>query len=266
MVQVDTKAIFAALDGFAWRSDPLKAYPKYVFEDMFKALKEERGTVVRTPMRDPIALSCHIQCSDSIHQGAFQMLAAFGRPLIFNNTCSSNHQMAETFVPAGARAYIGTLWAVGNTCATQAARVFYAELLNDGSMLRAFTAMSCAIKEKQFRDVYIFWGLHFSTLTKPDRKSDERLFAALLHAYVMWLRRARTAMEADVKRNGVEYVEFLRHEIFRLLTPERLHKLMSLSEPGLDKEAEAPLADDDIARGPNELVLRSEVRGRRSEA
>ena len=85
--------------------------------------------------------------------------------------------------------------------------MFYAELLNDGSMLRAFTAMSCAIKEKQFRDVYIFWGLHFSTLTKPDRKSDERLFAALLHAYVMWLRRARTAMEADVKRNGVEYVD-----------------------------------------------------------
>jgi hypothetical protein len=265
MVHVETKAIFTALDGFAWRSDPLKAYPKYVFEDMFKALKEERGTIVRTPMRDPIALSCHIQCSDSIHQGAFQMLAAFGRPLIFNNTCSSNHQMAETFIPAGARAYIGTLWAVGNTCATQAARTFYAELLKHGSMLRAFTATNRAIKEKQYRDVYIFWGLHFSTLPKPDRKSDEKLFAALIHAYVMWLRKTRTAMEPDVKRNSVEHVEFLRHEIFRLMTPERLQQLMTLSEPGLDEETEAPLADDDVARGPNELVLRSEVRRRRYE-
>jgi len=67
MVRVHRKLIFKRLDGFPWMSKPLKGFPRYVFEDMTKAMKENDDEVIRTRFDSKIALSCHIQCSDSIH-------------------------------------------------------------------------------------------------------------------------------------------------------------------------------------------------------
>jgi len=264
MVHVETKAIFIALDGLKWRSEPLKTYPKYVFDDMFLALKEDRGRTTRQRVPDPIALSCHIQCYDSIHQGAFQQLAAFGRPIIFNNTCSSNYEMAGMFAAAGARCYIGTLWAVGNTTAIQAAGVFYAEVLKHGNLLAAFASMTKSIRDKQYKDVYIYWGLPFSSMPKPTHKSQDKVFAALVEAGRIWLRKIGTATNPEVKRNCIEKLQFLRSEILKLFTQGRLDQLQDFdpSAPDQYERTLPPASPDELARAVSEVTLSSELRKR----
>ena len=265
MVRVETKAIFVALDGLKWRSESLKTYPKYVFDDMFVALKEDRGKITRQRVHDPIALSCHIQCYDSIHQGAFQHLAAFGRPVVINNTCSSNYEMAVMFAAAGARCYIGTLWAVDNTTAVRAATVFYREALKHGNVLAAFAGMTKSIKNRQCRDVYICWGLHFSSMAKPAHKSLDKVFAALVDAGRIWVRKTAMAPNPEIKRNCVEALKFLRNEILQLFVPGRLDQLRDF-DPSVTDEYErtlAPASPDELARATSEMTLRSEVRKRK---
>ena len=264
MVNVQSKAIFIALDGLKWRSEPLKTYPKYVFDDLFLALKEDRRQITRQRVHDPIALSCHIQCYDSIHQGAFQHLAAFGRPVIFNNTCSSNYEMASMFAAAGARCYIGTLWAVGNATAIQAASVFYGEVLKHGSVLVAFAGMTKSIRDKQYRDVYIYWGLPFSSMHKPVHKSQDKVFAALVEAGRIWQKKTAMAPNPEIKRNCIEKLQFLRTEVLRLFTQGRLDQLQDF-DPSVPDQYERmlpPASPDELARAVSEMTLSSELRKR----
>jgi hypothetical protein len=111
-VFLSRKAIFRKFDGLQWMSPELdkQDIPTYVFDDMKNALAlkdEPDGSEKRVRVRDPIYGSCHIQCHDSIHQGDFQSLAGSSSPVIFNNTCSSWHEIATSFVAAGCRGYIG---------------------------------------------------------------------------------------------------------------------------------------------------------------
>lgn len=140
-VRVERKMIFAALDGVPWVNNPLSKYARYVGDDMMEALKKDKDKLKRTPVSIPIALSCHIKCYQGFHQGAFDHLAAITSPIIFNNSCSSSHELAVSFIGAGARVYIGTLWNVGNQTAVDAATAFYAKLLADGNVLDAFGEM-----------------------------------------------------------------------------------------------------------------------------
>src|SRR5690606_3848043 len=43
-----------------------------------------------------------------------RVLAANGTPIVINNACWSWHDLAERFIMAGARAYIGTLYPVND--------------------------------------------------------------------------------------------------------------------------------------------------------
>ena len=140
----------------------LEAFPKYVFEDMLKAIKsEEQEQINRTPYRSPIALSCHIQCHTSIHQGDFERLSGFGNPVVFNNTCASSHQLAVNLLDAGARCYIGTLWRVGNETARQAAISFYESVLQQRNLLAGFHQM---LEQSTLRGIAIsmFSGVYTS--------------------------------------------------------------------------------------------------------
>ena len=159
MVRVQRRLIFKSFDGFPWMSPPLKSYPRYVFEDMMVAMRlDPDNKVLRVPFKSKIALSCHIQCADSIHQGEFHGLAGFGHPFVFNNTCSSSHEIAAMIIRAGARSYIGTLWSIGNETAKRAAKAFYESLVQQGNLLSAFFAMNKTIINEQYENVYIFWG------------------------------------------------------------------------------------------------------------
>jgi hypothetical protein len=256
MVRVHRKAIFKRFDGFAWLSKPLKEMPRYIFEDMTKAMKQDER-VIRTRFDSKIALSAHIRCSESIHQGDFDTLAGYGSPIVFNNTCSSSHELAAMLIDAGARSYLGTLWGVGNETAKNAALVFYKEALISGNILNAFHAMTLSLNKKKYRNVYILWGLHLSSFEKPASRSDGALFHALVASYLMWMKKITTTKDPEVKRNSIPVVRFLMEAIASNFSEERLKELVDFDPQDIDEEERvAPqCAADEFSGGMREMDI-----------
>ncbi len=85
--------------------------------------------------------------------------------VVFNNTCFSSSEVAKFFLFNGARAYIGTLWGIDNNAAVLGAKTFYTEAFS-GTILGTFYDAVNAIRETHSRNVYMYWGLHFTTLTR----------------------------------------------------------------------------------------------------
>ena len=250
MAQLTQKMIYQRFDGFKWGSPELRMLPAYIFDDMSVAMREGEK-VIRVPVKDPIAFSCHIECYGGLHQGAFHSLSDIGRPVVFNNSCSSSHELSPIFVDAGARAYIGTLWRVGNITAKNAAIAFYTELFRAGSLLSAFHSMVKLQTRDKDANVYIFWGLHFSTLKKPTEKSDDRIFGALLHSFLMWMRKIQTTADPVIERNAIPIAEFLQQELLASFTPDRLKALQEFDIAELTKssQSEPDEEDDGFTRG-----------------
>ena len=231
------KAIFRKFDGLLWMSPELdkQDIPTYVFDDMKNALSlkdEPNGSEKRVEVRDPIYGSCHIQCHDSIHQGDFQSLAGSSSPFIFNNTCSSWHEIATTFVAAGARGYIGTVWDVNNSSATTAANAFYREVLSRGYLLDAFREMGETVRQTEDRDIYIFWGLHFSTLKSPSRKSARKILEHLSGSFQSILRKFHASKSPKIQQRYAPVLDFLYAKLMEGATGQQLAQLRQLG-PGL---------------------------------
>jgi hypothetical protein len=246
-VLVTRKLIFRRFDGLPWMSEELKKLPQEVFEDMRKAfsLSEESSNTTRVWTNHPIYTSCHIRCHDSIHQGELHSIASGGCPVIFNNTCSSWYEIAANFLSAGARAYIGTLWKIGNITARDAAKEFYRQVLSHGRLLDAFHAMNNSIKSTKYQNIYLYWGLHFATLNRPSEKSDQKVFNALVASFVLWLRHYHAAQDAEVKRNCVPILNFILSEIDSNFTPEHRARLQSEVSSRLPEESRSFPGDEE---------------------
>jgi hypothetical protein len=257
VAQVTRKMIYHRFDGHKWGSLALRQIPQYVFIDMNLAMRENEEGVVRVPVNYPIAFSCHIRCRDGLHQGAFQTLSDIGRPLVFNNTCSSSHELSPIFVSAGARCYLGTLWEVGNDTAVNAAKTFYNKAMTDQSLLSSFHEMVKLPARKKDIDVYIMWGLHFSTLRKPPQRSDDPVLGALFHSFLMWMRKITTTDDPVVARNGVHIVAFLYKQLALNFDPGRLADLKNIDRGALREMMDRlPIEDEEEAtRGYDNVVV-----------
>ena len=263
MVKVESKCIFVALDDIRWMSRELKSYPGYIFKDLLKALKPSADGVVRERVKKPIALSCHIRCVDSIHQGAFQSLAGVSHPVVFNNTCSSSHEMAASFIAAGARAYVGTLWAIDNSVAIEAANTFYKAALSGGTILNGFAAMNAHVRDKRHSNIYILWGLHFSCLHRPAGKSDAGVSLALAQTLRQLVEAIRKTDDPKGKRRLVADARFVRNEILRLAASEHLSAVdgADAEEEGRLLEAECTEEEADVdGRNLPEFIVGTELR------
>ena len=236
-VKVEEKIIFAKLDGGPWTQRPLSMFPRYLGDDMIQSLRDDKARSKRTPVDVPIALSCHIKCYQSFHQGMFDHLAAYASPIIFNNSCSSSHELASSFLATGARCYIATLWRVGDSTAQQAALAFYDSLLSGGKVLPAFSAALRSIDNNRYKDIYILWGLHFTSLARPAMKSDEQIIAGLATGYEMWVRKFATAKDEEVRRNSFPNVKFLISELRRRIPPERMRQFLA-DKPEIERSSE----------------------------
>jgi hypothetical protein len=257
VAQLTQKMIYHRFDGHKWGSPLLREIPQYVFIDMNAAMRENEAGVIRVPVNYPIAFSCHIRCHDGLHQGAFQTLADLGRPLVFNNTCSSSHELAPILVSAGARAYLGTLWEVGNTTAVQAAKTFYSKAMKDQNLLAAFHEMVKLPTRSKDANVYILWGLHFSTLRKPAQRSDDAILGALLQSFLMWLHKVTTTGDPAIARNGIPIVAFLYKQLVLTFGPERLAELENIDREAMRKMMESLPSDDEenATRGYDNILI-----------
>jgi hypothetical protein len=208
-VEVVTKSFLKSLDASPWGSPELKdqQLPEYVYSDMTKALatkEQPKGAVVRAEKRR-VPGSSSIRCIDGDHLGMVRSLASHDAPFVFNNSCWSWSYISEFFLSAGARAYIGTLWAIDNLVAARAAKAIYTRSLGGMTLAEALQTAVQEITNDDQRDIYVLWGLHFSTLREGRslRESLDRVFGRLSSSVFRWIEAASHASTPDVKNNAL---------------------------------------------------------------
>lgn len=213
LIQVTSKAIFRALDGLPWNSADRKnlGYPPEVYEDMRRVMFDKESW--KTSSRRPIPVvrsSCHVQCSNGMHQGMFRSIAAYSHPFIFNNSCWSWSDIANSFLTSGAKAYVGTLWAIDNTVATVGARSFYeAAVDRHETIIDAVHEALTAIDASGDRGIYMLWGLHFSTIPAPTSldESGSSVVAAMIDELQMQIDYLPRASGDDARQNASEAIK-----------------------------------------------------------
>jgi len=182
---------------------------------MRKALfdgKLGKNAASRRETKEPIVGSCHVKCYDSIHQGMFWALASHSSPVIFNNTCSSWNEISHFFIAGGSRGYIGTLWSIENAVAKSSAEGFYKNLW-ERTILEATFEMNKAICNSRNANIYIYWGLHFSTMRKPTGEGRVKVLRELLRAFFRWVEKAASTKIEEIEKNSVYILQFIYSEL-----------------------------------------------------
>lgn len=250
MVAVHRKVFPRTLDGLRWMSSELEEHglPSHVSLDMWKCMLESKGARKK---KGRIAMSCAIACADTIHQGQFHALASYSSPIVFNNTCWSWAEVAGFFLACGARGYIGTLWAVENDAAVIAARTFYENLFR-GTVLSASHKAVKSIDRTPSKDIYIYWGLPFTTLPAPQSlaRAKNAVRKELIHAIERWVRKIESTKIPEVRVNSIPILRMLVRELLSNFPSElarQFEKKVKIRIPDfeardLDESREPPAA------------------------
>lgn len=247
LIPVHRKIIFRKFDGFKWMSSELEQQniPPFVFLDLEKNLREKGISTEAKRMRveEPIPNSCHIKCYDSIHQGVFTHIASHGSPVVFNNTCASWSDISECFIAAGCRGYIGTLWNIDNVIATVSARAFY-QALFERNVINAFFKMVKSTNSSLDKDIYIFWGLHFSTIKKPGVPGNLSVLQELIRSVYLWMDFIHRVEIPELRRNAREILCYVLNEIANNFEKEDFRNLGDLLTGKEDETKGTPLPLD----------------------
>ena len=226
LIPVLVKRIWRELNGFKWKSKELKAQniPSSVYAELanFVGTSENIDRSNRVLVQD----SAHIKCNHFIYQAMFRHLAAGHSPFVFNNTCSSWSDIADSFIGVGAKGYLGTLWDVNNGVAKETAELFYSHIFDKTFLLSFYLALD-ASKGTNDENNYIFWGLHFSLMAKGRNISFSRRIVLyhLKRSLKTWKAKLKETtnpeQREDIKRfiewNARCQVENFKKEIIRII-------------------------------------------------
>jgi hypothetical protein len=231
LVMVSKKMLWRKLDGIEFGSHEFiaKKYANHIFVDMqLEIEKHVRERQIDIVHKEFIANSCSVHCSDHIYQALFDIVSSYHTsPFIFNNSCWSWSAIAESFLFAGVRGYIGTLWNIDTDVASAAAKEFYSNI-KDSTILKALHQSRKVAEQTNSENVYIFWGLHFATITEAEglNKSRKNVCKFLLNSYDRWNEKEQNAPNEATRRNIKQLANWdfdLLFEDFRTETRE-LHR------------------------------------------
>lgn len=214
--KVETKRLPRKFDGLTWGSKEFKeaTLPNTVFADMHKSLGNRENQ--ESSVEIIVPGSCHIKCVDSIYQAMFHHLAAMQSPIIFNNTCWSWSDVADSFIGVGARGYIGTLWNINNEIATRSAKVFYENVFQKPIIIALHEALKTSKKTKD-EDIYIYWGLHFTSLVPSIKLEASRLvtFSRIMDSIDIWKRKLKQTKIPEHKKTIEGIIDWLSRKLAR---------------------------------------------------
>ncbi len=220
---VQHKTFFKKFDGLKWKSKELKdKYPHYVFSDMQNAMSISKASKKKVLKKSIVVTnSCGISAIDGIHQGMLETLSAHSSPFIFNNTCWSWGNIAESFLDGGARGYIGTLWNISHDVAVNFAEVFYNSIFND-TILNTFHQSLKSIDDESNQNIYIYWGLHFSCLTPgiSQLNSRYRIFQQIMRSFFLWNKSLSKNTNEKSTKMTKEFMNWLMKEMQTTFLPE----------------------------------------------
>lgn len=215
LISVLRKAIFWKFDGMPWMSEGLERQriPSYVFEDMRKKIFDGKLSkeAKRVSVEDNIITSCTISTNQDVHQGQFKVLAAHNAPVVFNNSCFSWGLISSNFLAGGARAYVGTLWAISNAIAPSCAIEFYKNTIEKGMDIpTAVWEMNNSISIDSQKDIFFTWALPFSKLYPGNARVDMPNFIKeTIFNLGQWIEKHVTHPSQEVKDNTDEIIKFM---------------------------------------------------------
>lgn len=213
--QVTLFIYWRKFDNFIWKSKELKKqdYPHYVFADMVKEMRNFE--ILKEEKIDTISSSNAIKCKMLYYIPAFNNLSGgMTSPIIFNNTCWSWYNLPDVFINHGVRGYIGTLWNINNDIAKSVAESFYASI-DKKPILGSLYDSLCFTKDTKDENVYIVWGLHFSTLkvNKDSKDTKARILEFLMKSHSIWSEKTRGNPNKNIDR----YLRWLEIKIKSLV-------------------------------------------------
>jgi hypothetical protein len=118
------------------------------------------------------------------------------------------------------------LWAINNDDAVLGARTFYSNVFS-GTVLAAFHEAVKAIKGTSSKDIYIYWGLHFTTLSPGRSAEDSRneVIVELLRAAGGWRRQIESAGSTEAKRGATRVLKSVLRDLDTNFDAEAVKKL-----------------------------------------
>jgi hypothetical protein len=223
-VRLSRKWFPKKLNGFAWNSTELhdQNYPSTLNFDMFRAIHEAESKDKKISNKKLIPNSCFIECTDGFHQGMVRFIASHSSPIIFNNSCWSWFDMAETLLESGVRAYIGTLWAISNIGAIKFANEFYQKVF-EKPIINSVHDSLLQLKNSGDEDIYVYWGLHFTTLASETRRlnGEIKICTQLLTSYHQWTEKLQSITDKDVIENVLELRSWAQNEFTSICDQSR---------------------------------------------
>lgn len=202
---VESIYYFKKLDGLLWRSHELKAkgYSHELYASLLGEISKafdqkkvvQRGKIFKVPN------SKSIKCAYDLNYMANfdQFVAPNGHPFIFNNTCWSWANVSVSFLVGGCRGYIGTLREIENNKAVRFAKIFYNHLFST-NIITAFHAATQDFLKENPEPIYVYWGLHFSTVknNRPVEFNKAEILNQLGHSLAVLMRKLENN-EGNVK-------------------------------------------------------------------
>ena len=146
----------------------------------------------------------------------FNYLAAMHSPIIFNNTCWSWSDVADSFIGVGARGYIGTLWNIDNTVATKSAEVFYNNIFEKTVLSSLHEALEIS-KNTRDENIYIFWGLHFTSIVPgvSTEASSLVVFSKIMDSLEIWKTKLEKTKIPEHKKTIASIIDWLSRVLAR---------------------------------------------------
>ncbi|CAM4213777.1 hypothetical protein SAMN06265348_10628 [Pedobacter westerhofensis] len=197
---------FRKLDGLVWRSNELKAkkYPHELYAMIEKEISVafEKKKVKTLEKLESVPNTNATVCTNFNYLGNFNQIGGQEcHPIIFNNSCWSWIRISNNFLVAGARGYIGTLREVDNSLAVRFSMLFYESAFYKGTVVQAMHHAICEAVHDGEENLYIYWGLHFTTLKNRERVevNKTRVLHSLGQNKATWYRKLRTNTGEDPK-------------------------------------------------------------------
>ncbi|WP_452232305.1 hypothetical protein [Lacinutrix sp. MEBiC02595] len=216
LIKVSKKIFPRKLNGFSFRTKEFKEqnYPSSIFPKMIKAVPVRANEISSKWVT--LENSHEIACYKFSHLGMFSHLAAGHSPLIFNNTCWSAYDIKNHFIGVRARSYIGTLWNIDNSIAYKTAESFYNSLF-DKTILEVLQESLVHSKKTEDRNIYVFYGLHFTKLEKGTsiEKSKKNITIRLLKSLSTWKSNFDQTNDPNIKENIQDLMKWNRNTIVK---------------------------------------------------
>jgi hypothetical protein len=184
-VKVSQFEKFISIDGVDWEDEEEKeklCIGSAINE--FFARKNQLEPVKREPV-NRVRSSAALQMNDHILIMAPHAIADNGCPVVLNNACTSWYRLAESFVFSNVRAYISTLFKVGNMEAQDVAMNLLDKYYGE-PLAVALWRVQNEIYGDSSRRPYLFVGTHFQRLKVKEQGTPKYLLDRLLESKQVW--------------------------------------------------------------------------------